>query len=102
MTWINGQWVDEPESPVQEPETPVRAESAPTTPNPPENAGEGCSAGEGESGDPATVADVLAAVLEALPPHPADPLDVRMRSRMEGYVEGVRAGASGMFALSRG
>lgn len=71
MPWVNGQWVDE------QPETSVSVPSAPArTPS-----------------DVVGAADLLEGILAALPADESDPVDVRLRARLHGYVEGVRAGA---------
>ncbi|NNM48547.1 hypothetical protein HI846_01070 [Micrococcus luteus] len=71
MPWVNGQWVDEqPEASVSVPSAPARTPS-----------------------DVEGAADLLQGILAALPADESDPVDVRLRARLHGYVEGVRAGA---------
>lgn len=71
MPWVNGQWVDEqPEASVSVPSAPDRTPS-----------------------DVEGAADLLEGILAALPADESDPVDVRLRARLHGYVEGVRAGA---------
>ncbi|MBB4734887.1 hypothetical protein HDA30_000395 [Micrococcus cohnii] len=71
MPWVNGQWVDEqPEASVSVPSAPARTPS-----------------------DVEGAADLLEGILAALPADESDPVDVRLRARLYGYVEGVRAGA---------
>lgn len=71
MPWVNGQWVDEqPEASVSVPSAPARTPS-----------------------DVEGAADLLEGILTALPADESDPVDVRLRARLHGYVEGVRAGA---------
>lgn len=71
MPWVNGQWVDEqPEASVSVPSAPARTPS-----------------------DVEGAADLLQGILAALPADESDPVDVRLRARLHGYVDGVRAGA---------
>ena len=71
MPWVNGTWVDEqPEASVSVPSAPARTPS-----------------------DVEGAADLLQGILAALPADESDPVDVRLRARLHGYVDGVRAGA---------